>query len=108
MGEARMSFRGGGRFHGRRVRLPGGAGGAAVKEIALGWTGYPARRPLRAGAADRAAWRATARTSSLAVIQAACSCRIMSGQCDRKIGPVEGPAQVSDTSSWPPQGRTAL
>ena len=73
---------------------------AAVKEISLGWTGCPARRPLRAGAADPAAWRATARTSSQAVIQAACSCRIMSGQCDRKIGPVEGPApRIADLAS---------
>ena len=62
---------------------------AAVKEISRGWTGCPARRPLRAGAADLAAARAAARASSVAVIQAACSWRIMSGVCDRKIGPVE-------------------
>ena len=73
---------------------------AAVKEISRGWTGCPARRPLRAGAADRAAARAAARTSSTAVIQAACSWAIMSGQCDRKIGPVEGPApRIADLAS---------
>src|SRR5271165_664094 len=73
---------------------------AAVKEICRGCTACPARRPLRAGAADRAAVRAAARTSSQAVIQAACSCRIMSGQCDRKIGPVEGPApRMADLAS---------
>ena len=73
---------------------------AAVKEISRGWTGCPARRPLRAGAADRAAARAAARTSSQAVTQAACSWRIMSGVRDRKIGPVEGPApRMADLAS---------
>jgi hypothetical protein len=73
---------------------------AAVKEISRGWTGCPARRPLRAGAADRAAARAAARTSSQAVTQAACSWRIRSGQRDRKIGPADGPApRIADLAS---------
>ena len=47
-----------------------------------------------------AAARAAARASSAAVIQAACSWRIMSGVCDRKIGPVEGPApRMADLAS---------
>jgi hypothetical protein len=73
---------------------------AAVKEISLGWTHCPARLPLRAGAAVRAAARAVARTSSAAVTQAACSWAIMSGQRDRKIGPVDGPApRIADLAS---------
>src|SRR5712691_9861743 len=65
---------------------------AAVKEICRGWTGWPARRPLRAGAAWRAAARARARASSVAQIQAACSWAIRAGLSERKIGPAEGPA----------------
>ncbi len=46
---------------------------ALVKDIWRGWTLRPARRPLRAGAAWRAAARARARMSSVPQIQAACS-----------------------------------
>ena len=67
---------------------------AAVKEISRGWTGWPARPPLQAGAADAAAARAVARTSSVAVTQAACSCWTRPGDCDRNIGPVDGPAPL--------------
>ena len=59
----------------------------AVNEISRGWTGWPARPPLAAGAARRAAARAVARTSSVAVTQAACSCWTRPGDCDRKISP---------------------
>src|SRR5436305_11739038 len=68
----------------------------AVKEISRGCTGWPARLPLVAGVACWAATRPTARTSSVAVIQAACSCLIRAGDCDRKIGPLEGPAPVME------------
>ena len=60
---------------------------AAVNEISRGWTGCPARRPLRAGAAWRAAARASARHSSVPHIQAACSAAISAGLAERKIGP---------------------
>ena len=45
---------------------------AAVNEISRGWTGSPARRPLRAGTATAAASRAMARASSAEMTQAAC------------------------------------
>src|SRR6266545_2729799 len=67
---------------------------AAVKETWRGWTLRPARRPLRAGAAWRAAARARARVSSVPQIQAACSWLIRAGACERKIGPEDGPAPV--------------
>jgi hypothetical protein len=73
---------------------------AAVKEISRGWTGRPARLPFAAGAARRAAARAVARTSSVAATQAACSWVTRPGDCDRKIGPVEGPAPlIADLTS---------
>src|SRR6266536_2197271 len=67
---------------------------AAVKETWRGWTLCPARRPLRAAAAWRAAARARLRMSSVPQIQAACSAVISSGACERMIGPVDGPAPV--------------
>ncbi len=74
---------------------------AAVKEICRGWTFRPARRPLRAGAALRAAARARARVSSVPQIQAACSAATRAGLAERKIGPVEGPAPVmADLASF--------
>jgi hypothetical protein len=74
---------------------------AAVKEICRGWTGCPARRPSRAGTATAAAARAAARASSTAVIQAACSWAIRAGECERSIGPVNGPAPlIADLASF--------
>ena len=74
---------------------------AAVKEISRGWTGWPARRPLRAGTAFAAAARAVARASSTEITQAACSWRIRAGDCDRRIGPVDGPAPlIADLASF--------
>src|SRR5260221_4197487 len=67
---------------------------AAVNEISRGWTFCPARRPLRAGAAFRAAARARARHSSVPQIQAACSWAISAGLAERKIRPADGPAPV--------------
>src|SRR5271170_1226008 len=65
---------------------------AAVKEISRGCTAWPARLPLPAGTAMPAAARAAARASSVAVIQAACSWATRAGDCERSIGPVDGPA----------------
>ena len=59
---------------------------AEVNDISRGWTCCPARRPLRAGAAWRAAARARARTISVPQIQAACSAAIRAGLAERKIG----------------------
>src|SRR6266567_3692779 len=76
------------------------AGRLAVAVISRGWTGWPARRPLPAGTAARAAARPAARVSSTAVTQAACSWRTRSGDCERNIGPVEGPApRIADLAS---------
>ena len=62
--------------------------------------GCPARWPFLAGTAWRAAARITARTSSQAVIHAACSARIIPGMPERKIGPFDGPApRMADLSS---------
>src|SRR5260370_6338898 len=65
---------------------------AAVNEISRGWTFCPARRPLRAGAAFRAALRARARVSSGPPIQAACSAVTRARPFERAIGPADGPA----------------
>src|SRR5215831_19788391 len=74
---------------------------AAVKEISRGCTGCPARRPRRAGTAIAAAARAVARASSTAVTQAACSWAARAGDCDRSIGPVDGPAPlIADLASF--------
>src|ERR1700746_2452941 len=74
---------------------------AAVNEISRGWTGWPARLPLRAGTAIAAAARGAARASSVAVTQAACSCAIRAGEADRSIGPVDGPAPlIADLASF--------
>src|SRR6266566_209396 len=74
---------------------------AAVKEISLGWTGWPARLPLRAGTAMAVAARAVARVSSVAVTQAACSWAIRAGEAERSIGPVDGPAPlIADCASF--------
>src|SRR5690349_9801911 len=74
---------------------------AAVKEIWRGCTGCPARRPRRAGTATVAAARAVARASSTAVTQAACSWAARAGECDRSIGPVDGPAPlIADLASF--------
>jgi hypothetical protein len=67
---------------------------AAAKEISRGCTGWPARRPFRAGAAFAAAARAVARVSSVAATQAACSWAIRAGVAERSMGPVEGPAPL--------------
>src|SRR5260370_23981501 len=67
---------------------------AAVNEISRGCTAWPARLPLPAGTAMPAAARAAARASSVAVIQAACSWAIRAGECERRIGHVEGPATL--------------
>src|ERR1017187_7969581 len=67
---------------------------AAVNEISRGWTSWPARRPLPAGAAFRAAARARARTSPVPQIRAACSWSISWGVGERKIGPADGRALV--------------
>jgi transcriptional regulator with XRE-family HTH domain len=72
--------------------LPGFGAAGAVPDSWRGWTGCPARRPLRAGAAAWAASRTRPRTSSPASAQAASSCRTSSGDLERSIGPVEGPA----------------
>lgn len=54
----------------------------------------------RAGTATAAAARATARASSTAVTQAACSWVIRAGDCERSIGPVDGPAPlIADLAS---------
>ena len=74
---------------------------AAVNEISRGCTGCPARRPRRAGTATAAAARAAARASSMAVTQAACSWATRAGDCDRSIGPVDGPAPlIADLASF--------
>ena len=74
---------------------------AAVNEIWRGCTGWPARRPLRAGMATAAAARAVARASSTAITQAACSWRTRGGEPKRSIGPVDGPAPLmADLASF--------
>ena len=74
---------------------------AAVKEISRGWTGSPARRPLRAGAATAAASRAMARASSVEMTQAACSWAIRAGDAERSIGPADGPdSRIADLASF--------
>jgi len=74
---------------------------AAVNEISRGWTSCPARRPLRAGTARRAAERARARHSPVPQTQAACSWSTRSGLFERKIGPEDGPAPViADLASF--------
>ena len=74
---------------------------AAVNEISRGWTGSPARRPLRAGAATAAASRAMARASSAEMTQAACSWAISGGVAERSIGPAEGPdSRIADLASF--------
>src|SRR5260370_21515960 len=77
------------------------ARGAAVNDISGGCTGWPARLPCRAGTAIAAAARAAARASSVAVTQAACSWAIRAGDCERSIGPVDGPAPlIADLASF--------
>ena len=70
------------------------------------YAGVPAGAPgggrfhERAGTATAAAARAVARASSTAVTQAACSWVIRAGDCERSIGPVEGPAPlIADLAS---------
>jgi transcriptional regulator with XRE-family HTH domain len=85
--------RGGGQPRSRGALADAGDGGAAGGgEGQLAGAGCPARRPLRAGAAAWAASRTRPRTSSPASAQAASSCRTSSGDLERSIGPVEGPA----------------
>ena len=60
---------------------------AAVNEIWRGWTGGPARLPLRAGTAMAAAARAVARASSTEMTQAACSWAIRAGDCGAEHRP---------------------
>src|SRR5258708_9775 len=88
IGAGRLRGAGPDRVLGRAARRAGG------KEISPGWAVLPARRPLRAGAAFRAALRARARVSSVPQIQAACSAVTRAGLFERKIGPADGPAPV--------------
>ena len=73
---------------------------AVVNDRCRAATGCPVRGPLRKGVAMAAALRVAARTSSVAVAQAACSWRISSGLCERRIAPVPGPASwMADLAS---------
>ena len=65
---------------------------AVVNDSCRAATGWPARGPFRNGGAMAAAVRVAAWTSSVPTIQAACSWRISSGWCERRIAPVPGPA----------------
>jgi Arc/MetJ family transcription regulator len=65
---------------------------AVVNDKCRACTGSPARGPLAKGAAVVAAERVAAWTSSVARIQAACSCRIRSAECERRNAPLPGPA----------------
>ena len=60
---------------------------AVVNDRCRAATGWPVWGPLRNGVAMAAAERVAAWTSSVATIQAACSCRISSGVAERRIRP---------------------
>ena len=70
---------------------PEGAGEGQV----MGPQRDPALLPFLAGAAARAASRATPRVIPTPAAQAASSCRTRSGEPERSIGPVPGPAPRS-------------
>ena len=68
---------------------------ARARDRSRGRTASPARRPFPAGVAASAASRMTPRVISTAAAQAASSCRTRSGEPERSIGPVPGPAPRS-------------
>ena len=73
---------------------------AVVNDRCRAATACPVRGPFRNGGAMAAAERVAARTSSVPMIQAACSCRISSGLAERRIAPVPGPASwMADLAS---------
>jgi hypothetical protein len=67
---------------------------ATAKDRCRAWTGCPARGPLANGAATAVAERRVARTSPVAIVQAACSESTRSGVAERRIAPVPGPAAL--------------
>ena len=93
----------GGQAGGGRAGPDGGddrAPGGGERDLP-GVHGLAGALALRAGTAIAAAARAAARASSTAVTQAACSWATRAGDCERSIGPVDGPAPlIADLASF--------